>query len=169
MQICISHFCVHKIFSIIKANRVNIQLLNRPQISSISYQDLNCGLLKNAFIKSDLLFNLQYSMWFLYNVGSSRICMLLHTQVALVSIGKQPSFAVGNMSHQTVLRAGNWQFLSSNFVGNAVLGGLVIFPESFYLQALCFKCLYLQLCLGKLILGDDFHAQSLLKPKMCRN
>lgn len=59
MQICISHFCVRKNFSIIKANRVNLQLLSSPQISSILYQDHKCGLLKNAFIKSDLLFNPQ--------------------------------------------------------------------------------------------------------------
>lgn len=61
MQICISCFCVHKNFSIIKALGWISGYWNRAEISSISYQDLKCGLLKNAFIKSDLLFNLQYS------------------------------------------------------------------------------------------------------------
>lgn len=61
MQICISHFCVHKKFSIIKALGWFSGYWNRAEISSISYQELKCGLLKNAFIMSDLLFDLQNS------------------------------------------------------------------------------------------------------------
>lgn len=120
---------MHKNFGITKALGWISGYWNRALVSSISYQDLKCGLLKNTCIKSDLIFNLRYASFVFLLHGELQGllppysgCCNWHKKIMLICSRQHPSI--------NYARAGNCQVLNLSFAGDTLLEWLLSFSES---------------------------------------
>lgn len=160
---------MHKNFSIIKALGWISCYWNRAEISSISYQDLKCGLLKNAFIKSDLLFNLQYSS--LVSLQHRELQGLLvpaHSYSVFFNRYRETMF-IWNRQHASIDYAWGWELAipQFKFCWWCCLSKVARLFWIFLFASTGFHMLMSAIVL-RLALGDASHAQPLLKLKTCR-